>query len=48
MILLRFFDPDGQLLDTVIIYRDGNSANIPARAVWVEVAALDEALGGGG
>lgn len=38
---LRFFDPDGNELDTVIIYRDGNSASIPGRAVWVEVTEAE-------
>ncbi len=42
MVRLRFFDPDGTELDTVIIYRDGNSASIPARAVAVEVTTVAE------
>lgn len=39
---LRFFDPDGVELDEVIIWRDGNSASIPGRAAWVEVAKVED------
>jgi len=43
LIRLRFYDPDGTELDVVTIYQDGNSANIPARAAWVEVTTATEA-----
>jgi hypothetical protein len=37
LVQLRYFDPDGEELDTVIIYRSGNCSSIPARTAWVEV-----------
>ncbi len=37
LVQLRFFDPDGAELDTVIIYKSGNSSGIPRQAAWVEV-----------
>ena len=41
-IRLKFFDAEGNELDTVIIHKSGNSANVPARAMWVEVTTIDE------